>query len=159
MGGEASSWCFTPWPGWMRISLCLSVFVWIRVENYTSENSDLWRKVENLETANRWGSHTHTQTDSDSQFVFHNRPELLCAGSQRSPRGSIKFLFNHPSLQNSNNAAQGLSGFIKEQQSWIEPSWMKLHFCDCEEVSIYALDVATFGGLHFMCYTEGNYRT
>ncbi|MEQ2190334.1 Cyclic AMP-responsive element-binding protein 3-like protein 2 [Xenoophorus captivus] len=24
-----------------------------KVENYTSENSDLWRKVENLETANR----------------------------------------------------------------------------------------------------------
>lgn len=24
-----------------------------RVESYTSENGDLWRKVENLETANR----------------------------------------------------------------------------------------------------------
>lgn len=37
--------------------------VCVRVESYTSENSDLWRKVENLETANRWGStetHTHT---------------------------------------------------------------------------------------------------
>lgn len=29
------------------------VCVCIRVESYTSENSDLWRKVENLETANR----------------------------------------------------------------------------------------------------------
>ena len=34
---------------------CMDVtFVSHRVENYTSENSDLWKKVETLESANRW---------------------------------------------------------------------------------------------------------
>lgn len=37
------------------VTVCNNTFsLLLRVENYTSENNELWKKVETLENANRW---------------------------------------------------------------------------------------------------------
>lgn len=43
------------------------LFVHVRVDGYTSENSDLWRKVENLETANRWEARARDTGNADAE--------------------------------------------------------------------------------------------